>query len=934
MCKRENLKNNKKRVFNIMHGIVCKTVALSLAMQIFGFASSLNAGNLNLNSISQNLMSGINEVSAAEVSTLNSNFESAEDFGIEQIKGVSADFNDKVTVCNILHINEYPAMAIEDLAKILKATATENTITIEGKTLKFTPNSRLAQDADGHIMLECPAKKWTDGRLYIPVSFVVPYLNYNLSYNRFTKELKTSNEKKYKEYTQKNINVSDYYSDSDNNSDSGAILRALNAAMVQACKDVNTSKRIVLSFEKDKTYNISERMDNWAFLFIEDCRNLVIEGNNATLMFEKPTNSFLEIENSENIKVKNLNVDYKELNFTQGKILSVDKDNATFKLKIDEGYPLPAADEWVKFFNTDQRSGGWWFGQLMDSTENRMKYTETAEIFVDSVKETEEDRVYDITIGSKSIENVNCVEVGDRFVINTRQSAYSIGDDYQSKKSGGSTCITITECKDIELNGVYVYSTPHMFAAIGFAEGKTTFKNSGFKTKDGRLLCANSDGVHSWLGRGAVVLEGCTFMNNLDDHFNAYSQGGFVKEVVDRKSDSTVSNSSYKVFTIASAMNARQGDEVQVYDPTNGKMLGRAFVAEVSGNPEGSQTITLDREFKDIKAMDDGFAQPTMIYDIDSASRGSVARNCNFIYSRRYAWLARPVNSIFEGNTINGCGAGIGIMNELTSAVKSEGGVPAAVTLRNNEIFGDGNTNGAYPINIRQAVTKHDSAPTIDGMLIENNNITVPNRWGSINIDSVSDLYMYNNTVTNRGAAFWTYPVRISNSYVKEIDGLTVTHNNDQIDVVDKNDSKTVLRHIFEMNYTIYDSSKIKNITSNPSPAKSEYVTKNSFRLDSVTVNAKTETENGQVKKSFNVSLNAANTLDTKKTAVMLATVYEGDKLISIVKEDIDFIPMGQPFGKTYTLPDNMVNADNVKVFVWEDMKKMVPLADTKTDSF
>lgn len=678
----------------------------------------------------------------------------------EMITDVKTTFDGKEFNYPVLHINEYPAMAIEDLADVIGGSTEGNALIKDNYRLTFTDGNRLAEDEKGHFLLERAPKLWTDGRLYVPVSFVKPYLTYNMHYNRFGKLLKITSGTNYPQEAQAVFYAKDFGAVGDGvHEDGKAITKALNAAM-------NSGVPSRVELEAGKTYLIGERVDSWSYFVIENVENLTFEGNGSTILFERATNTFMQIMSSKNVKIRNMDVDYKELCATQGRIVSVDKKNGKFKLEIDEGFPLPADDEWVHYYLTDGRAGGWWFGQLYDAKEDRMKYTNVDNLFVDKV-EPVSGRVYDITIRGGEYGNARFAEVGDRFVLNTRFSAYDLKDS--NARAGGSTSAIHTDhCTDVEFDGVYVYSTGWMFCGIGFSEGKTTFKNSGFKTKPGRLLCVNSDGIHTWFNRGSLILENCTFMNNLDDHFNTYNQGGFIKKII-----------SKNTFETAADMNAEIGDEVQVYDQTNKKYLGRAFIKGYSKLEGNSRLVTLDRDFDGLTSLETT-ATPTLVYNMDSGSRGNSVRGCSFIYSRRYAILNRSANSLFEDNKVIGCGAGLAAMNELTSATKSEGGFPCTNTMRGNTITGDGNTVGNYPLEIRHWKSAlGDSAP-IDGFLLENNVIDVANSQGAMFINGVQDLYMINNKITNtRNATEKTMPVIITNCEISMLDGLDLNYSTD-----------------------------------------------------------------------------------------------------------------------------------------------------------
>lgn len=701
----------------------------------------------------------------------------------EMVNGVTTTFDGKTFNYPILHITEYPAMAIEDLADVIGASVENgDTIVKDEYKLTFEDGNRLAKDEKGHFMLERKSKRWTDGRLYIPVSFVKPYLTYNMHYNRFDKVLNITSGTNYPQEAEVVFYARDFGAVGDGKHKDGApILKALNAAMSSG-----VPSRVEL--DAGKTYLLEERVDNWSYFMIEETDNLTFEGNGATLLMEKPVNTFMQIMSGKNIKIKNMNVDAKEACSSWGTIVSVNKDNGSFDVDIADGVPTPADDDWVHYYNVDARSGGWWFGQLYDPVLPRLKFTGCDNLFVDKI-ESVKDRIYRCYILRGKDGNAKWAEVGDRFVINTRHSAYDL-KDANARQSGSFSAIWLDQTSDILFENVYVYSTGWMFCGIGLSEGKTTFRNSGFKTRDGVMLAANSDGIHTWLNRGSLVLEDCTFMNNLDDHFNTYNQGGFVEEIIDSHT-----------FKTHHEVNARVGDELQVYNPSTKTYLGRAFVKECEKIAGSNKWIlTLDRDFENIESSKN-VSNPTILYNMDSGSRGNSIRNCTFMYSRRYPILNRAANSLFEDCKVIDCGAGFAFMNELTTATKSEGGFPCSNTMRNVDIKCESSTSGYYPLEIRHwQSTLGDSAP-IDGILLENNTIDVGNTNGLMFINAVKDLHMINNKIVNtKNATKKTTPIIITNCDISLIDGIEAEFNEDPTTLITIMGSKVNEENIKNIN--------------------------------------------------------------------------------------------------------------------------------------
>lgn len=102
---------------------------------------------------------------------------------------VTVNFDSKPSVlCNIVLSDDYPLMALEDLARVIGGSVDGNTLAKDGKSLTFTEGSVQAEDKDGHLALE-RAPIMQNGRLYVPVSVVETMLCYRMHYNRFSKIL-------------------------------------------------------------------------------------------------------------------------------------------------------------------------------------------------------------------------------------------------------------------------------------------------------------------------------------------------------------------------------------------------------------------------------------------------------------------------------------------------------------------------------------------------------------------------------------------------------------------------------------------------------------------------------------------------------------------------------------------------------------------------
>lgn len=684
----------------------------------------------------------------------------------------------------ILLSDDYPLIKLGNLAELIGGTSTADTLTKDGETVRFEPKNRLGEYNGGHLMLERePIIRY--GELYVPISVVQTALCYSMEYYRFDNRLELSSGTNYPdaEYV---VYAHDYGAVGDGvTDDKDALLKAFNAAIMSG-----RPSKLVL--DANKTYLVSEKVDTWAFFDLNGTENFVFDGNGSKILFESATNTFIGMKSCTNVQFLNIDAQWKEHTSTQGAITSIDIDKKRFVLNIDEGYPLPPTDEWVS--EIQGGTGAWTWSQIMEPNEDRLKIMPRDHYVIESVKEVG-DRLYMIQLNTNSSWGLESLNTGDRFTIKTKQFAY---DFSSTGKNGSINAIDIFGSRDITFDGVYVYGGHMFMCGAGFCDGRLMFKNSGMKMKDGQLEVTNADGIHLWRNRANLIVDNCTFLNSLDDHINTNGANAIV----------TATEGDNKTFTVDFYLNWRIGDEMLVYDRTNHNILGKGYLTEVTQS--GSNYIlTLDREISGAKT--DG---TTFVYDVDASSRGTVIKNSTFKNSRRHAYISRSPNTLFMNNTVENCGASaVAAMNELTSG-RCEGPFPSTFTMRDNTVTGVGTTPGFYPIEVKSWDAKNGETKAIDGLLLENNSVSVKNSDSFIVINSVKDLYMINNEVKYDGELLsTTKPIVISNSDIALIDGVDFdfTQNVDAVITIDGCN---------------VDENNIKNINVNSGNTAKKYVIK------------------------------------------------------------------------------------------------------------
>jgi len=680
----------------------------------------------------------------------------------QMIEDVSVTFDSSEEyLFSILHADDYPCMEINSLATVMGGTVEGGNTLVKGNVrITYTEGSKLARDMGGHIMLERAPSVHSD-ELFVPVSSLLPTFGYTMYYNRFAKTLEIKSGTDYPE-PELTVYARDYGAVGDGvHDDLHPILEAIDVA-------ISSGVPSKVELDANKTYLVGARHDAQAIFLFENVENFTLDGKGSEIIIDKATNSPFDIRNCTNLKIQNLEVDYNELTYTQGRITYIDKENHTFRLEIDEGHLLPADDAWVHHFwgptaLKEPHLGGWSFGTVMDPTEDRIhldrKYDE---IFVKTVTPYE-NREYELTVLEGYYANLNEVEVGDRFVLNTRFNTYDIGTETLDGLI--RTAVQIYMSGDITFENVNLYQAHWNGFNMGMCWGRIFLKNVGVKTKPGRLMACNSDTFHMWRCRAGVVMDGCTFENNMDDHMNTKTESGFILE-----------HDEYS-YVINYDLNIRIGDELMFMNAVRGgTVLGTAFVKDIEIAHGQGWRVTVDRPVEGIVDGTEGL-EVTKVFNLDSCARGNIVKNSTFRNSRRSPYLCKSPNTIFDNNIIENCGgSGFKGVPESAAAGKREGVYPSSCTVRNNTMTYEGQIQPNGPIAIYSDSTPIGGQAKIKDVLLENNTITSNNPNNFIYIHSVDGLYMYDNTLISRRTDMpeTNTPVIIRNSRVNEIDGVTL----------------------------------------------------------------------------------------------------------------------------------------------------------------
>ncbi|MDO5586457.1 MAG: sugar-binding protein [Clostridia bacterium] len=671
---------------------------------------------------------------------------------VKYLDNVTTTFDGKEYNYPIVLVNEHPSMEIGNLADVIGGKTSGNTLTVGDVKLTYTEDSRLAQYGDGHLMLDrCP--KRVNGKLYVPLNSLLPTTGWTVDYRRFNNAITIETGTNYPE-PEVTVNVKDYGAVGDGKAyDRDAVIAAFKAAAALA--EAGTPSK--LEFEAGKTYRINEKQDAFALFDLDNISNFIIDGNGSTILFERPTNSLINIEGCTNIKVKNIDVKYDERVIIWGYVKSVNEDGQSINIEIPEDSPLPADDAWAQYYCSNTSDGPWIFGNLMDSTDAVPRFLPFDALMIKSVEKVQ-GREYKVTFKSSIAMYSSHIQEGDRFPFKSRWNSYDFGE---YNKYGRPDFISVSYSKDVTFEGVKTTNSLLMLAPMSYNQGRITLKDCEMSLAPGAIITSSADGVHTSSNRFGVIIDNCTFENSFDDLINTEAYCGAVTKTVD----------SY-IYETSRDMQCVVGDEIAFFNTSNHEIVGTAFLKEIEKTEDGKYRLTVDRKIDKVVSQENSTV-PTSMYNLDSANKGNIIRNSTFRNSRRHAYIIRSACSIIENNRMeNNAGAATEAANEI-HGTSNEGLVPSALTFRNNVVKSDGIGSQYVPLKVYSWNAQLGEQACIDGVLIENNTIDVPSLHGSISINSVTGLYMLNNTIkADKMLNESTQPVVISNSSIKMIDGL------------------------------------------------------------------------------------------------------------------------------------------------------------------
>lgn len=447
-------------------------------------------------------------------------------------------------------------------------------------------------------------------------------------------------------------------------------------------------------------YLLGGRDSDLAAVSIKNANNLrlVGAGTETELIVTNPRIGAFLVSESEKVWLENLTIDYQPLPFTQGKVFVVSEAEGWFDVVIHEGYPL-LTDGW--FYDVPRPFGQW--GMIIDPRTRRLKRGAADFIFLDRWQQLS-GRSWRVYVDATQKERLKHMRFGDLYV--------------QVARQGRGAGIFFFKSRECGLRKVAIYASPS--AAVGalacdrIMVSESTIR---YRPTTQRLISTNADGVHVQQNLRGPIIENCQFEGMADDGINIYYFPNTVTAVI-----------SESVLRADKKGYIERGDDLCLFDPHEGRELGRVRVAEVREATETEYRIRFDQPVDGIKAGMKGFH----LYNRTRCGSDFVIQGNTFKNHRRHGIVIKAHNGILQDNTVSQVGGfGIVVANDPDWP---EGAIPSNVIIRNNRISGVGHSRwygtdsrGAAIQVLAKAVGNRPAAQRlVRQIVLENNSIQDP----------------------------------------------------------------------------------------------------------------------------------------------------------------------------------------------------------------
>ena len=276
---------------------------------------------------------------------------------------------------------------------------------------------------------------------------------------------------------------------------------------------------------------------------------LTIDGQGSTFIFHGVMIPFL-IENSNNISVKNLSIDWHQSFHSEGVIVAIDETNRTFDMQISNEYPYDIRNGQLFFIKEYYQHT---IGQSILFDPERKAISVNTEAYTGITTKTKSETTFNLdtitykyeydkrdvdnkNIGMENGITVKEIKPGLLRVFGHKKKMPPIGHILSMKGEQGlnrvSPAFSVKNTTGFNAFNVNVHHAGGM-GIIAENSADIILDNFNVTPSQGRMVSTTADATHFVGCRGKLVLKNCTFENQLDDASNIHGTYQKIVDVLD-----------------------------------------------------------------------------------------------------------------------------------------------------------------------------------------------------------------------------------------------------------------------------------------------------------------------------------------------------------------------------------------------------------------
>ncbi len=471
-------------------------------------------------------------------------------------------------------------------------------------------------------------------------------------------------------------------------------------------------------------------------LDFSNLKNVYITGDNTNLYFHGEIKGVL-LKNSENVLISGVNIDYGRPPFSVGRI--IENDGQTFKVKVNEGYPVDEHTQIKAFLEYDKNA-------FIPRVKGNDIYGDVSQVNY---------------LGGQTLQ----IKFNSKYSIAPKDTLVVLRHYIYEYDT-----FMIENSKNIHFENINIYSAPGMGVRAYSSENLYFNRfNTLLKPNTDRLMTVTADSLHFIDCTGDIIVTNSIYENSGDDALNVHSMYLEINKI--ERNNNVIFAANPRGYNFSPDI----GDTLEINDEHDLTLLQSVTVTDVETVENGfkitvAETLNQSIDLKNVV----GNATRTAKLEF----KNNLVRN-----KRCRGILIQTRYALVENNTFaNLSDAGILVTADSNNWYESI--TSSNVTIRNNKFlknnYGQGGSQGDITI---QSFGENYNLAAIGvqkHFTIENNFIANSANAG-IAINSVEDIILKNNLIFNVGVlpktSLYNSGIFISNSKDIKLDKNDVMNN-------------------------------------------------------------------------------------------------------------------------------------------------------------